>query len=207
MANTKHIEEYYQALQTRWNEDLEAFEEARDIKDQNLFSAIEYLTLCDAFSSEIYTHLKEIHGFLEKLKGNKENQLVADLNEINNEMQAKMQSIEEEYIVISEDILRQAQDEIAKRTTAIQNKKLSPTLSNEITQSLEKELFLQELHDSLEAYREARERFVSEIEMDSKKHLPEDLGEEMPQIDSILSLLDETITECNAALLIQGISD
>ena len=65
----------------------------------------------------------------------------------------------------------------------MQQEKITPNLKTEINQNLEQELFLQELKDSLESYRQTREDFISDSVMDSirklpENHIPEDLGEE-----------------------------
>ena len=94
----------------------------------------------------------------------------------------------------------------------MRQEKSTLNLKTEITQNLEGELLLQELKDSLEHYREAREDLISEIAMDSLRQLtedqiPENLGEEMPEVDSVISQLDTTITACDTALIIKEIGD
>jgi small-conductance mechanosensitive channel len=215
-----------QSLQTEWLEVLEELTQTKEgTRNGDLFATIDYLTFCDYFCKNISVELKAFDSqlkqltelrnrlFQQKINLDAIDQIIKEMQELRNSQQSKMQNIDDEYSILAESILRQSEDLIAHFTQAMQNEKTVPTLKNQLNQNLEKELFLQELRDSLETYREAREDFISELTTGtSLQKLPEgtlseDLGEDKPEIDSILSQLDTLITSCDTALLMKEIQD
>ncbi|MGK5595107.1 MAG: hypothetical protein ACSNEK_07100 [Parachlamydiaceae bacterium] len=204
-ANQPPFKESLKALQEDWAETLEALREMKDDAIAgDLFAVLEYLTFCDELFRSAYLSLKEIKESEEDLKQDEE--LFKGWKELEQEMNDKLQQLNEEYQVLSDETLRRVDDSISQYSNR-PSELSSTSLDSEVAQNLDKELFLQELKDSLEAYREARESFISEPEIDAKHKLPEDLGEEMPEIDTILSQLDMSITSCNSALLANEIGD
>lgn len=215
-----------QTLQTEWLETLEDLAKTKEgTKNGDIFATIDYLTFCDRICKNITIDLRDFDSQLKslaelskRLKENKQNletidQVIKDMEELRNSQQQKMQKIDDEYEMLTEPVLRRAQDLINKFANEIQNEKEIPTLKTQINQNLDKELFLQELRDTLEIYREAREDFIAELTMDSNSQklpegtLSEDLGEDKPEIDSILSQLDTLITSCDTAILLKEVQD
>lgn len=207
-----------QTIQDDWTESLEELIAEKDnLKTNDLFAFIDYLTFCDQLSRNIYVDLKEISKAVVDLESIKrksiqEEEIVDSLIELKDDILKKRELIEEEYNVLAEETLRNAQDQISELTQKLQQEKATPNLKTDINQNLEKELFLEELKDSLETYREARENHLTEVNFETLNKQPEDkihedLGEENPEYDGILSQLDTTITECDAALLIKEISE
>lgn len=221
-ASTDTIINQLKRLQSDWLESLDDLDRLKtDINSNDLFAGIDYLSYCDHINKEIFINLKEIDESLKFIADHKDHlglnadaqeNLLADLQELKNSMQNRTQIIAEVYPILAESTLRKSQDVISKFANAIQKENRSSSIEDKVSQNLEKQLFLQELKDSLGKYRQSREDYISEIEMDSLRKLPEnkipeDLGEEMPTIDDILSQLDTTITECSSALLIKEITD
>jgi hypothetical protein len=214
-----------QILQNEWQEILEDLKNAKEeTKTKEIFAVMDYLTFCDQLRKAIYNDIDDfdiqINYFSQlkkKLEQEKANTQLID--ELLDEMQKfrairydKMVNIDDDYLQLSDHSLRVAQDLITTFSDRMQREKVTPTMMNEIKQGLEKELFLQELMDTLETYREAREDYISELIMESLQRLPddqipEDLGEEDPEIDAVLSQLDMAITSCEAALLDKEIQE
>lgn len=208
-TNPEKMHEMLQLLQKEWPETMEMLNEAEiEAHSGDLFAEIEYLTFCDQLCKAIYVNLKEVNFYIEELKkkGSKHNELLAEYQELKQAMQVKMKNIGEEYQVAAEDTLRKAQDLIAKFAEEIPQDKISPTLPTDITQNLEKDLYLAELKDSLELYRQEREDFILEVSQDAKL-IKDELGEKIAEIDPIISQLDTAITECDAAILSRDISE
>lgn len=216
------IKNQLKRLQSDWLEDLDDLDRLKtDIDTKDLFASIDYLAYCDYINKDIYLKLKEIDASLKFIAEHKSNagltpeayeNLIADFQELKNSMLNRSSIIAEVYPILSEATLRKSQDVISNFAEAIKNESQTPTIENDVSQNLDKQLFLQELKDSLEKYRQSREDYISEIEMESIQKLPEikmpeDLGEEMPRVDDILSQLDTTITECDSALLIKDINE
>lgn len=226
----KNIEEFdeikinIENLQNDWLETVENFAGAKDrMMNEDLFATIDYLATCDLINKTIYLDLKEINSqlnHLDKLKKNHPpeekldhiNKLASIAQKLKTRMKEKMAKISDEYPILSESTLRRAQDLISNFSESMEREKITPNLKTDINQNLEKELFLGELKDILEAYRLERESFISEVEMNSlrklpEERIPEDLGEENPEIDSILLQLDTAISSCDRALIIKEITD
>jgi hypothetical protein len=214
-----------ETTQNEWLEIIEDLVEAKDeSKNEDLFARIEYLTLCDQICKTAYSDAKELEVDLHHIEALKKKNLqnaansqfiedlLIDTDEVKRSMEQKIESIIEEYSLLADAILREAQNVISKFSETMQREKDNSDISDEINQNLDKELFLQELRDSLESYRQSREEYVSELEAKYLEQLPEsrvpeDLGEEMPEIDPILSQIDTLITECDSDLLIKEITD
>jgi hypothetical protein len=218
--------DYLQTIQTEWLETLEDLAKAKEeTKSEDLFDIIGYLTFCDQFCTNISLNIKDInaqHQDLDKLrnrflKSKRElesvENIISDMEDLKNSQQQKMENIDDEYSVLAEEVLRRSEDLIAQAIEEMGRETKTPSLKTQIKQNLDKELFLQELRDSLESYREAREELLSEWTTGAfnqkypEDFMPEDLGEEEPEMDSILSQLDTLITECDSALLIKDIQD
>ncbi|KAF3361819.1 hypothetical protein PHSC3_001585 [Chlamydiales bacterium STE3] len=207
--------EKLQKMETEWLESLEDLESFKNENVNNeLFSTLEYLKLCDLFFKNSCVELKKINKQLQNFYEFKNQQtgnslksfdeLIDGLKHLKINLQNQLESLDNEYSILSEETLRRVQDLITKFTAT---KSSSQTIEDELNQNIDPRLFLQELKDSLGDYRQAREEFVSEsiIEELSKlpdNLIPEDLGEEAPQIDPILSQLDTAITACASALII-----
>jgi hypothetical protein len=213
-----------QTLQNEWAEALEDWAIAREeIKNEDLFTTIDYLTICDELSQSACVYVKEIDPIVQDLEHRKKSTddkkqtetlefLSTHLQELKTKLLKTIQDIHEEYVELSEETLRRSQDVIGEFSEAMQQEKVTLSLKAQINQNPEKEIFLQELRDSLEAYRHAREDFISELELPFIQQLPEsaipeDLGEERPEMDSVLSQLDTAITACDTALLIKDITE
>lgn len=210
-------------MQNEWNDDLESVQEAREaIKSEDIFDRIAFLTLCDQLNKKMHTnwgdlealfkYLVQIRKQVEPSKKNLDSMenMIIDIGKMQHEIKKRRDALEEEYATVSETTLQLTQDLIDKFSTRMQSETRTPTLKTEISQNLEKELFLQELKDSLELYREAREDYVSVLVNGIKlpeNQIPEDLGEEAPEIDAILSQLDTAITSCDFSLLKKQTSD
>jgi hypothetical protein len=195
----------------------------QELNKSDLFTTIDYLTLCDQTCKNIRIDLKLLDSQLNSVKSlledNKKTKdsaaakdLILDLQGIRDQMQAKLTQIEEEYPRLADQTIRGALDLIASFESSLKKEKLTPNLNTEINQDLDKELYLEELKDSLESYREAREDYVSDMLMDYLSTLPEgnrpeDLGEEEPELDYVLSELDTAITSCDMVLLNQEIDE
>lgn len=220
------IKNLLRTLQTEWLETLEDLAKTKEgAKNGDLFATIDYLTFCDQLCKNIAIDLRDFDSQLKHLselrnqflqdKGDRDDidLFIKQMRELKNSQQHKMQKVDDEYPVLAESILRRSEDLIAKFTEEMQKEKIVPNLKTQVNQNLEKEVFLQELRDSLETYREAREDFISEMTMGSSSQrlpegtLSEDLGEDKPEIDLILSQLDTLITSCDTALLIKEIQD
>lgn len=210
--NLKQSFQVLQEIQSNWSERLEELTDAKEeTKNEDLLDIISYLTLCDEFFLSCHQDLKQIAQQQKYLKTQNDNKnLIGDLStkfqELKDSIQNRFDEMGEEYLVLSENTLGDAQDLIAKYAEAITKEKNLPTLDEEVHQDLDKELFLQELKDSLETYREASENFISEVEMPNLQKLPEyeipeDLGEEKPEIDAILSQIDTAIAACDSSIL------
>ncbi len=212
--------ENLQEYETKW---LESLDELKSSKNENinkdLFSTLEYLKSCDHFFKNSSIELKKISEQLTKFtelkkkqKGNgltSIDELINQLKDLKINLLSKLENLFEEYSILSEETLRKTQDIIAK---IIESRSNNVSLEKELNQDIDPKLFLQELRDSLEDYRQAREESVSEFIMEEIRKLPdnsipEDLGEEAPQIDPILSQLDTAITECDSALIISESSE
>lgn len=218
--NSEELEEVQNQLedfQSEWRKTQEEFKDAKEaMNSEDLLSTIDYLGSCDQLRKEIFFDLNKIDSILtdlSKLKNtlkDKEQLNIADTLKVgfedlrNNKIQQN-EFVDEEYASLSEETLRKAQDLIAKSSETTHTEGMIPNISDEINQSLEKELLLQELKDSLESYRELREEYVSELLGESLtknlNSIPEDLGKENPEIDSVLSELDTAITACDLVLL------
>lgn len=213
-----------QTLQNEWAEALEDWATAREeIKNKDLFTTIDYLTICDELCQGACVYVKEIDPIIQDLEHRKKSThdkkqtetiefLLTHLQELKTKLLKTIQDIHEEYVELSEETLRRSQDVIGEFSEAMQQEKVALSLKAQINQNPEKEIFLQELRDSLEAYRQAREDFISELELPFIQQLPEsaipeDLGEERPEMDSVLSQLDTAITACDTALLIKDITE
>jgi vacuolar-type H+-ATPase subunit I/STV1 len=219
------LKNHLKDLQAEWLETLDDLAKAKEeTKNGNLFAILDYLTFCDHLSKAIYLDLKEVDAQLNSLKRMKNHvqqhklsldlaeEFLTEMEELRNQMEKKIQNIDSEYSILAETALQQSQDFITKFAEAIQTEKVVPNLRTDINQNLEKELFLQALRDTLEAYRQAREEFISEVEMNNIQRLPEDripedIGEEKPEMDAILSQLDTAISACDLALLRKEIGD
>lgn len=208
--NPQGLKTKIQNLQSEWLETLEELRTGEEeMKNNDLFRAIAYLSICDRFLINIDEFLKEIE-ILQRDSTPKD--LLGDIQELKRSIEKKRQNIEEEYPILAENTLRRAEDLISKFAESMAAKGDRSNLKTEISQNLDKELFLQELKDSLETYRATREDFVSTLTVNPfrkslETSIPEDLGEEMPEIDSILSQLDTVITACDTALLIKEINE
>jgi len=208
-----------------WSENLEELATAQqELSRDNLFETLEYLTYCDELCTAIFldqmkldSRLKNLAEIKEKNSQNKSGQneidvLQKEFQQLRDEMHGKMESVVEEYYNLYDPTLRKAQDIIQRFAEEMQNEKITPNLKTELRQNLDKELYLQELKDILENYRVAREELISEVLLVSTNEfpdslIPEDLGEEDPQFDSILSELDSAITACDEALIIKETQD
>ena len=222
-AQLYEIRNHLKEFQAEWSETLDNLANAKaDLKGGDLFATIDYLIFCDQFYKAIYLDFKAIDSLFQSLNRLREKfqdkphlefieEISDEIQDFKNNMQKKIQAIDEDYSVLAETTLQHSQDLIGQFAESIEQEK-DISLQAEINQNLDKELFLQELKDSLEAYRQAREDFISEIEMDNIRkmpgdEIPEDLGEENPEVDSILSQLDSAITACDIALLNKEIGD
>lgn len=219
------LKNHLKDLQTEWSETLDDLAKAKEeTKNGNLFAILDYLTFCDQLSKAIYLDLKDIDAQLNSLKQMRTKvqqhklnlelteEFLMEMEELRNQMEKKIQNIDNEYPILAETALQQSQDFITKFAELIETQKVVPNLRTDINQNLEKELFLQALRDTLEAYRQAREEFVSEVEMKNIQRLPEDripedIGEERPEMDAILSQLDTAISACDVAILRKEIGD
>jgi hypothetical protein len=214
--NSEELEEVKNQLedfQSDWRKAQEEFKDAKEaMNSEDLLSTIDYLGSCDQLRKEIFFDLNEIDSILtdlSKLKNalkDKEHLNIAETLKVGFEdlKKSKIQQnefIDEEYTSLSEETLRKAQDLIAKSSEATHPEGMIPNISDEINQSLEKELLLQELKDSLESYRELREEYITELLRESDKKGFQDLGRENSEIDSVLSELDTAITACDLVLL------
>lgn len=213
------IKSEFDIIQSEWSETLEDLQSAKEeLTEKDLFATIDYLTFCDNLFKNIYIDITEIDSYRENVQELKEKsgsykkaleeleKIDEKLYQLRTEMQETMLAVGEEYPVLADETLREAQDRIAEYAEEMDREKTTPSIKTENPEGLEKGLFLQELKDSLEYYREAREEFISEVEMNKLENLPEgqipeDLGEEMPEIDSVLSQLDTTITACDLAII------
>lgn len=222
----QEAEDLLKTLQTEWLETLDDLaQEKEEIKNGDLFATIEYLTFCDHLSKDIAIDIRDLDSQLNdllelraRLAQSKQhvemiNSIIQEMKELKTHQQQKLQKIDEEYPMLAETALRQSEDLVSKFISEINTEKKVPNLNTQINQNLEKELFLQEIRDTLESYREAREELISELTIGSSSQqlpegtLSEDLGEDKPEIDSILSQLDTLITSCDTALLIKDIQD
>ena len=211
-------------FQSKWDQILEELTNAKDdMKSGDVFAKIDYLTFCDQFCKNIYIDVSDIDLKFEELK-NLRNQyqtnqitlefidnLLIDIQVLKDNMKLKLQNVNDEYPELAERTLRLSQDLIDSFSEKMETEKVSPTIMTEVKQNLEKDLFLQEMKDSLETLREAREDYVAEEVPSSLRidgdMIPEDLGEEVPSIDFMLSQLDTAITSCDSALLNREITD
>ena len=213
-------------LESEWQETLDDWVKMKDqTKSKELFTTIDYLTFCDQVCKNIIIDLVTLDSQLtylsemrDRFPQNNEHlnmieNLIIQIQDLKNQQEKKIQTLYEEYSLLAETILRKSEDVINQYIGNMQKEKADSLLRSELNQDLERELFLQELKDSLESYREAREDLISELTMGSPfQKLPEgilseDLGEEKPEIDTILSQLDTLITSCDIALLIREIQD
>lgn len=208
--------ENFQKIETEWLQSLDNLRSTkRESINKDLFSVLEYLMSCDIFSKNSCIELKKIHAQFQKfsemkneLKGDSLrliDELISDIKFLKMNIRNKLGKLNDEYSVLSEETLSKVQDLI---TQCSESKSNYISIKDVLNQDLDRKLFLQELKDSLENYRQAREECVSESAMEDLRKLPsdvlmpEDLGEEVPEIDPILSQLDTAITECDYALLI-----
>lgn len=221
------IREKFLELENEWHTAVENWNEVREeSKNEDLFAAISYLTLTDQMSKTINQNLNAIALLLKELSELRKKsvpakeaaaeikELFTEMENLRNRMHKKMHGIDLEYPLLSESTLRLSQDLISKYSIALEREKTTANIAPNVNQNLDKELFLQELKDSLEGYREAREAYVSEnFENTIQKlphpegSIPEDLGEEDPEVDFVLSELDMAITACDSALLLKEITD
>jgi hypothetical protein len=204
-------------LQGEWSDTLENLTNAKDeIKTRDLFATLNYLTLCDQICKSTYFEIKDLNLQLKNLEDLRKDphqsknslelidDLIFNMQEFKEKKEKKIQSLSEEYLVLAEETLRKTQDRVTSFSEAMETENITPNLKTQINQNLEKGLYLQELKDSLETYREAREDYVSAMVGEThlpEDQVPEDLGEEEPEIDFVLSELDTAITACDAALL------
>lgn len=215
-----------QALQVEWLETLEEMAQTKAAMNKgDIFDMIDYLTFCDQLCTTLHVELRELEGDLQSLQKLKREfidhppvsnfikNLSVDIQELRKNKYEKMQqNIDEEYSSLAENALRNSEDFIFDLSEKMQRETVTPGLKTQINQNLDRELFLQELRDSLESYREAREEFLTEVEMNTlqtqpEDRIPEDFGEEKPEMDSILSQLDTLITSCDSILLNKEIQD
>lgn len=204
MKNLPEIQIYTDDLQTEWQELIEDFKEAQeDAKNGNLFSNIYLLCQCDLLRTTIYVLQKEVQDTIKNLnrfqKQNPEHQHLSliesthsQIKDLKKRMQKKNDEIEDFYPSLADDVLRDAQDLIAKFADQIEREKVTPSLKADLNQNLDKENFLQELMDALDAWREAREEFIEETE---------------PEKDIIISEIDSALTACESTLLLKEIQD
>lgn len=218
--SAKQLEEIKSKIQNfelEWEDTYRSLTEAqRDIKDENLFSTIDYLTLCDQVCSKILTDLKKLDTDLNDLAdfgrkthlAPKNHALFGDLSHAihacKHSLQNKAQEIDDEYQILAEQTLRRAQDLIAKYAECMQQEKTTGILKTEVHQNLDKELFLQELSDSLESYRQAREDFITQSLTGSTQRQSKELIEEE---DSVIAQIDTALSACDTALLIRETTD
>jgi hypothetical protein len=197
-SNIDALSDDLKLLLKEWPETLEIFKEAKEeTNSSDLFATIEYLSFCDQFCKAIHGGLKIVNVYLFELQKNPtpSDSLVDNYRELKSNMQVKMQNIGKEYEILAEATLRRVQDTIAIYASAIQNERPIPSFSVDISQ----DVYLQELRNILELYRQEREDFVLELEKDLKQQLP--------NTDPVLSQLNTTITECDTALLIKEIEE
>ncbi len=218
------IKNIVRTLQSEWSENVDNLIQAKEnIKSEDLFDVLDYLTFCDQFARAMYLDVQRIDVLLDLLADLQEEfrqnqsrldlieELTTEIQELRDDKQKKLQAVDEEYTLLAERALQVSQDLISRFSEQIEQEKMI-NLQSELNQNLDRELFLQELKDSLESYRQARENFISEVEMNHLQQLPEDqipedLGEERPDMDFILSQLDTAITACDIALLNKEIGD
>lgn len=208
-----------QNIEAEWVIFLDELKSSKNEKiSTDLFAALEYLKCCDIFFKNSTIELKQLdeqlQGFSTLKKQQKNNDLesidglIAGFKRLKMSLENRLVDLEMEYTVLSEITLRKVQDVITKINETKSN---NFSIKRELDQNLDKKLYLQELKDSLEDYRQAREEYISESMGEILKlpdnFIPEDLGEEVPEIDPILSQLDTVITECDSALLISDIGE
>jgi hypothetical protein len=207
-------------LKMGWSETLNNWVLARTEKQaKDLFSTIDYLTFCDQLCTNMILDFKEMDLDLNNLADLRKKSplspnhlvLIEDLahqmQEIKNHMQNIMQEINTEYSILAENTLRRTQDLIAKYSETMQQETTTPALQTDVHQNLEKELFLQELSDSLESYRQAREDFIAESEKASTPQSSAELIEKKLEMDSIIAQIDAALAACDTALLIKETTD
>ncbi|WP_068471091.1 hypothetical protein [Candidatus Protochlamydia phocaeensis] len=197
------IEANLKTFQTQWQEILDELAELKeDNGKDDLFATIDYLALCDQQSKMINDGLKDIDEELKALshlrkqpdQGSKQfeaiHRLCQEFEKLKDHMRKRRQSIEEEYPILADETLRGCQDLITRYSVSMNQERNVPNLKTDINQNLDKESLLEELRDSLENYRQAREDLVED-----------------PVEDPILSQLDTAITACDTALLIKETGD
>lgn len=209
-----------QSIKEEWEDILSELQQTKaNVNDKDVITQLEYLTLCDQTSLSIAQYLKDFNQQIQVLENPQKAEhiqdadyLLATLKDLRNQMKVKLDQLTEEYTLLAEETLRTTQDTITNYSSKMEQEKLVPKLQADIRQNLDKDLYLQELRDTLETYRQAREELISEGVMEYFQKLPEiqipeDLGEETPEMDSILSQLDTAITACDQALIIREITD
>jgi hypothetical protein len=188
-------------IREEWTQLLDQKREYRDtIVNDDLYSTIEYLGFLDRFSKWLLLNSRE----LEKWNNPKDKVRTLEVNELKTTVDQKFQSIQDEYAVLAENTLRRCEDIVARYTDGTQRKKDN--------RGMDKDLVLQEMKDSLEDYRVAREEYVTALDIPYKRAAPdksslEDVGEEAPELDSILSQLDTIITSCDYALILNDVEE
>lgn len=208
------IADNFHKLEFEWSQSLEELRNSRnEIIDKDIFSQLDFLMSYEFFFKDSIEELRNVDAQLKKFKEMRElskdqgaEELLNEIKFLKHNMLKKLEILNEEYAIDSEETLREAQNLISQ---FIENKGGVLSIDDEINQDLDSNLFLQELKDSLENYRAAREEFLTDSNeygfssLSADKNIPEDIGEEAPEIDSILSQLDTAITECDYALLIR----
>jgi len=196
-----------------WNELLEQKKEAQSgIVNNDIYSTLEYLSFCDRLAKWMLLNARDLEKFYLTLikPGNKprDNMLALETNDLKVNIQQRMQSLQDEYRGLSEMTLRRCEDIVTRFTNG---NKPRANIVAEINQNLDKELILQELKDSLEDYRLAREEYVTVLETPFDKvpdqNILADSGEEFFGIDPILSQLESIITSCDYAMIINDVEE
>lgn len=193
-------------IRQEWTQLLDQKRELRDsIVNNDVFAIIEYLGFCDRFSRWLLINSRE----LEKVKP-ADKVRALEVNDLKTSVDQKFQSVQEEYRVLSETTLRRCEDLVAGITSEKNSNQSQDELN--LRQNLDKNLVLQELKDSLEDYRVAREEYITALDIPFKRTSPdknelEDVGEEAPELDSILSQLDTIITSCDYAMIMNDVEE
>lgn len=197
--NFQEIINLLEDLHVEWSESLDDLKRRNEqIINEDLFQTLDYLTACDQVCKAIITNIQTIDAELKNLQKLRENtreskagfnmfeSMLADLKNLRKNMQNKMLKLNEEYDALAESTLTGTQDLITRYSEIITHEKIIPDIKTEIKQNLDKENLLEELKDSLEQYKQAREDLVED-----------------PVNDPIISQLDTAITAVDSALIIK----
>ncbi|MBS4169243.1 hypothetical protein [Parachlamydia sp. AcF125] len=179
-----------------------------DIKEpeleKDLFTQLDLLSQLDKSQAVIFSQLPKLKKYHEELKTLKNSSLSSDqlshLNSFQAECQQvldricpKLESVEECYQDLAEEVLYRCQNHINQLIDKIlEHRKASASLKDIIGLELDEENELRELRDSLETYREIRLGDIGESEDD--------------QDDPLITQLDSQIVACDNALLIDETS-